>query len=113
MMVGSLTMKGLSDSRISPWNLIEGGTANAPAPLVGEGFSSWRGTSLEEKGEGPVPGRRGQVPHPVSLGSFLAKRNRPLPIGRGGRRVSECAKFLGEMCAFDSPSWWRGRSRHG
>src|SRR4051812_18171969 len=76
-----------------PGGLVEGKAANAPSPLVGDGFSSWRETSLAEKGEGPVPGGRGQVPHPVSLSSFLAKRNRPLPSGRGGRRVSECGEI--------------------
>ena len=36
-----------------------------------------------------MAGRRGHVPHPVSLGSFLAKRNRPLPSGRGGVEACE------------------------
>ena len=82
-----------------------------------KGFSSWRGTSLEEKGEGPVAGRRGQVPHPVSLvllrQAFLRTHrfaNGAAQHGHLGRVLTISAIIRCRRVAIELGMWRCGRS---
>src|SRR6187455_2244003 len=79
-------------STLSTWTHIRNaGDANAPSPTVEEGFSSWRGTSLEEKGEGPAPTRRRQVPHPTDMGSSFRLEARRRIVGPASRHLRKRA----------------------